>query len=373
MRIVWFSWKDRSHPLAGGAETVSGEIMDRLVRDGHSVKLITAMHTGAKEHETVEGLEIIRLGNRFTVYAKARRYFTENLSDWPDLVIDEMNTIPFGSAFVSKQKNVLLAYQLAREIWFYQMFFPVSLVGYLAEPLYLRLLSKKYSTVLTESNSTKQDMQKYGFQAKNIQTFRVGMALKPLDKLSEKQNQRIVLSLGAMRPMKRTLHAVKAFESARDKDSSLRMVIAGDTSGKYAQNVLSYIASSRHTSAIEVKGRVSNDVRLELMQTASVILVTSVKEGWGLIITEANSQGTPAIAYNVDGLRDSVKDNETGLLVANNDFATMGKAIVELINNPSKYETLRQKAWQWSKEFTFENSYQDFMSHISGTTDKNVS
>jgi len=40
-----------------------------------------------------------------------------------------------------------------------------------------------------------------------------------------------------------------------------------------------------------------------LLQKSHVLAVTSVKEGWGLVVTEANPQGTPAVVYNVDGLR----------------------------------------------------------------------
>ena len=50
-------------------------------------------------------------------------------------------------------------------------------------------------------------------------------------------------------------------------------------------------------------GRTSDDQKLELMRRASVLVSTSVKEGWGLIVTEANSMGSPAIVYDADGLR----------------------------------------------------------------------
>lgn len=364
MNIVWFSWKDRSHPLAGGAETVSGEIMDRLARDGHSVKLITSFYPGALEKQIISGTETIRSGGRYSVYFRARHYFKQNLSDWADIVIDEMNTMPFATAFYSNSRNILLTYQLARRVWFYQMTFPFSIIGYLVEPLYLRVLARKYATVLTESESTKQDLKKYGFH-RNVHIFRVGMSLEPVTVLSKKADMRTVLSLGAIRPMKRTLHAIKAFEVARDNDTNLHMIIAGDTNSDYAHRVLSYIKESRHSEAIDVRGRVSNDERLKLMRQASVILVTSVKEGWGLIVTEANSQGTPAIVYDTDGLRDSVRDHITGLIVPNGDFASMGAAISSLLKDPATYEALQESAWQWSKEFTFENSYRDFIKMVS--------
>ena len=363
MKILWLTWKDRSHPLSGGAEAVSGEIMDRLVRDGHKVKMITAKYEKSKDHETINGLEIFRVGGRYSVYLKAKKLYKEKLNGWADVVIDEMNTIPFGSGFYNKSKNILLCYQLAREVWFHQMIFPLSFIGYSLEPIMLRVISKKYPTVLTESNSTKLDMNKYGF--KNVNTFRVGMELKPLPRLGKKTRSNVILCFGSIRPMKRTLHAIKAFEIARDNNPNLKIIIAGSNQGLYARKVTKYVSKSRHSNSIDILGKVSPKKKLDLMRQADIILVTSIKEGWGLIITESNSQGTPAIAYDVDGLRDSVQDKITGLLIPNSSFQAMGNGIIDLLSNDTVYESLRHEAWQYSKNFTFENSYYDFVQIIN--------
>jgi glycosyltransferase involved in cell wall biosynthesis len=355
------SWKDINHPAAGGAELVSSEIMKRLVRDGHKVKLLTSQYKESASTSVIDGVEVYRSGNKLTVYHMASLQFKKKLSNWPDIVISEMNTIPFFGVY-SNKKNILLCYQLAREVWFYQMFFPMSLFGYLAEPIMLRAISKKYSIALTESISTKNDLMKYGFN--NVKTFNVGMGLASVKSLDNKKRSGIVLCLGSVRPMKRTLHAVKAFEYARDINKNLKMVIAGDISSSYAKKVIDYIHKSRYADFIDIKGRVSSADRIKLMSESDLILVTSIKEGWGLIVTEANSQGTPAVVYNADGLRDSVKDGQTGLLSPNSNPKAMADKIIELLSDNKKYEIIRKNAWQWSKEFTFENSYQSFLKNI---------
>jgi glycosyltransferase involved in cell wall biosynthesis len=366
MNIIWFSWKDIAHPESGGAETVSEEIRKNLLKDGHQVKLITAKYSGSKDYEKRnDGLEIYRSGNRFSVYLKAGSLYKKNFKSWADVVIDEMNTIPFMTPLYTEKntKNFLLTYQLARQVWFYQMIFPISLIGYLVEPLMLIFMSKlRYKNVLTESNSTKLDLQKYGF--KKVHVFRIGMSLEPLKSLGPKKISNSILSLGAIRPMKRTLHAVKAFELARDKNNDLTLTIAGDNSTPYAKKVIKYINNSRHKEAIDVKGRVPAKERLELMTKSDVILVTSIKEGWGLIVTEANSQGTPAIVYDTDGLRDSVKNNITGLTSMAGSYKNMSTKILELLDDDKMYKGIRQKAWEDSKQYTFENSYYDFLKAI---------
>jgi glycosyltransferase involved in cell wall biosynthesis len=227
MNIVWFSWKDINHPLAGGAETVSTEIRKRLVLDGHSVRLITSRPKNSNDFEIANGVEIYRTGGKYSVYIKAHSlYKLKKMGEWADITIDEMNTLPFGVPFYkdNQASNYLLTYQLARSVWFYQMVLPLSFIGFLLEPIYLKLISKKYRLVLTESKSTKDELIEFGFIDSKIKIFRIGMELPPAQKTNKKENSNTILYLGAFRKMKRTLHAVKAFEIASDSRPGLTMV-----------------------------------------------------------------------------------------------------------------------------------------------------
>ena len=137
------------------------KIAEKLSKAGHEVIFLAGGFRGAAEEEGINGYKVIRVGGRWTVYWEARKYYKKHLAGWPDLVIDEINTIPFFAKFYAKEKNVLFIHQLCREIWFYQMFFPFNIIGYLLEPLYLRLLSDR--EVITVSESTKDDLLGYGF------------------------------------------------------------------------------------------------------------------------------------------------------------------------------------------------------------------
>ena len=365
MKILWLTWKDKKNPLAGGAEAVNEEIAKRLAFAGHEVTLLVAGFKGALNEEIINGYKVIRLGNRWTVYWQAYKYYKKNLMGWADLVIDEINTMPFGCKFYVKEKNIIICYQLCRQIWFYQMFFPLNLLGYLIEPLYLWLLRKKI--VLTESESTKKDLQNYGFKKENIYVFNIGLEIEPAEDLNTltKAGDPTILSLGNIRSMKRCLHIIKAFEIAKQKIYNLKLAIAGDASAKYGKKVLNYINKSGYKDSITYFGRVSTDKKLELLQKSHLICVTSVKEGWGIIVTEANSQGTPAIVYDSDGLRDSVKNNQTGLICSKNNPKELAKNITYLFKNHEQYKTLQKNAWLWSKKINSEKSYQDFLEIIN--------
>ncbi|OGH04400.1 MAG: hypothetical protein A2W22_05095 [Candidatus Levybacteria bacterium RBG_16_35_11] len=78
MNILIYNWRDIKNPAAGGAEVVTHEISKRLVLKGHKISLFTSGFKGCKEKETIDGVEIIRSGGRFTVYLKAPQYYKKN-------------------------------------------------------------------------------------------------------------------------------------------------------------------------------------------------------------------------------------------------------------------------------------------------------
>ncbi len=410
-RLLWLSWKDRHHPLAGGAEVVTDQLLTRLAADGWEVMLLTARYQGSGPEQSLHGYRIIRRGNRLTVYWQAFRYYRQHLLNWPDIVVDEMNTIPFLAKWYVKQPHLLFAHMLCREIWLHQMRFPFSWLGFLLEPLYLKLLYRQ--PVITISQSTKDDLIKFGFSPSDIHIISEGIELEPVKVLTAKAwqeassvqfqasrdknigskaarvqgskniktthhsplsappgaepatHQPTLLLLGSLRKMKQPDQIVKAFEIAKLSIPSLRLEVAGAADDAYGQQVVRSLKTSPNSADIVYHGRVSENQKLQLMRDCHVICVASLKEGWGLIVTEANSQGTPAIAYNADGLRDSVRHQQTGLLTVATTPEAMAEQIVWLFNHPSQYQAMRQAAWQWSKQITFDRSYAQFKQIIA--------
>jgi glycosyltransferase involved in cell wall biosynthesis len=363
MKILWFTWKDLEHPLAGGAEVVNQQLAKRLVKDGHEVIFIVGGFKGSKpkpKQKHKDGYKIVRLGNRVSVYWKAYRYYKKNLIGWADLVIDEVNTVPFFCKFYVSEPNILFAHMLCRVIWFFELPEPLSSLGYFIEPFYLKLLNNK--PVITISKSSANDLESVGFKAENIHIISMGYEVEPIEKLTKKDKKTTptMLSLGSMRSMKQNLDQIKAFEIAKQKMPNLDLIVAGDNSGNYGKKVMKAIKKSPHSNDIDYLGKVSQSDKYKLMREAHLITVTSIKEGWGLIVTEANSQGTPAAVYNVDGLRDSVINKKTGMVTDKNNPKQLAAIIVKLLTNHKRYKAMRMKAWQWSKEITFEKSYRQF-------------
>lgn len=362
MNILWFTWKDLRHPQAGGAELINEEIAKRLVQDGHKVTFVVAGFSASKKEEELQGYRIIRLGNRWSVYYLAWRHYRRQLRGKYDLVIDEINTVPFFASYYVSERCVLFIHQLCREIWWYQIFFPLSLIGYILEPLYLRLLNRQ--KVVTVSESTKQDLIGLGFKKSRIAVISEGINAHPyqsLPPIEDKEGAPTLLYFGALRAMKRPKHVIKAFEIAKRDHPQLKLWVAGGGNGAYFKSCLKMIADSPYAADILYWGRVNDSQKEELMTKAHLILVPSVREGWGLVVSEANACGTPAIVYDVHGLRDSVKNGETGCVTLSQKPKSMATEISAVLNDQARYRQQREAAFAMSQKITFEHCYQDFL------------
>ena len=353
------AWKDAEHPSAGGAEVVKSQICQRLVRDGHTVVQLTAGFKGGAPEAYLDGCKVIRVGGRYSVYWQARRYYRCRLRGWADLVIDECNTVPFFASTYVSEKNCMVIYQLAREIWFYQMKWPLSMIGYLLEPIYLRSLNKNLA--VTICSSTRNDLLKLGFRPERVKIIRMASEAPPEKNIGVKDlsTSPTLMYFGSLREMKRPHHVVQAFIEAKTRMPELRLILAGGGEGAYLDKLMALIKSSGYSDSIICTGRVSEEEKIALMKRAHLIAVTSVKEGWGLIVTEAAAQGTPAVVYDVDGLRDSVKNGITGLVTPSSP-QDLADGIIRLLTDEGFYAQCRRAAWEWSQELTFENSYIDF-------------
>jgi len=369
MNILWITWKDNNHPEAGGAEVVCYELSKRLLADGHNVTLLTTDYANAKSESDLPGLTVIRVGSsRYTHPFQALWYYIRKLRNTYDVVIEEVNGgAPYFAVFFGRKSNrYMLYHQLGRINWLYEIPAPFSFLGYyLLVPVATRLASLARTPLITVSESSKQELNQFGFKPNKTHIISEGIQIAPLATLKgiKKFTEPTVLSHGSMRAMKRTIEQIKAFEIAKAQIPNLKLKVSGSSSGAYGRKVMDYIAQSPHKADIEYLGRTTDKQKTELMQKCHAILVTSIEEGWGLIVTEANSQGTPAVVYDVAGLRDSVQQSKTGMITAESP-AGLAEGIVATLKDRAAYDAMRHAAWEWSKAITFDQSYRDFKGAI---------
>jgi glycosyltransferase involved in cell wall biosynthesis len=100
-------------------------------------------------------------------------------------------------------------------------------------------------------------------------------------------------------------------------------------------------------------------------------VMTSSKEGWGLTVLEANACGTPVVASRVPGLRDAVRDGETGLLYAFGEVPELAGKIIRLLKDHAYREELSAEALRWSHTFTWEKAAVETLAVLKNVSSRN--
>ncbi len=348
MNVLIFNWRDIKNPEAGGAEIYTHEIAKRLVDKGYSITLFTSKFKGCKREEIIDGVRVVRAGGKYTVYLKAKEFYEKNRYIF-DVVIDEINTRPFLTPkFVDNDKIVALIHQLAREFWFYETPFPVNLIGYyILEKRWL----KNYVNIptITVSDSTKKDLESLGF--KKIFIVHNGLNVEPVDRIPEKAEKPTIIYIGRMKKAKKPQDVIEAFKIVRKEIRDVQLWMIGD----------GYLRKKLEFKVEDVKffGYVNKRTKDELVKKAWVIAVPGVREGWGQVVTDANALGTPAVGYNIPGLRDSIKHGYNGFLVDSNPKA-LATGIIEILSGDKLREELSRNAIEWAKQFSWDRSAEEF-------------
>ena len=320
-----------------------------MVEAGIEAEWFTASFPGAAAEEIVDGIRIVRKGHQWTVHLHAFRHYRGRLIGRFDLVIDQINTIPFFAPLWADVPVFLMIWQLAKEVWWYESRFPLNAIGYAAEPLYLRAYRK--TPVLTFSESTARDLQRLGFTG-DITTVPVG--IEPIRRPDQpKSSEPSFVYVGRLAPSKRVHEIIEAFALFRQASGNGRLLLIGNGPPSYVRRLLRLASRLGVSQFIELCGWLRGPAKHKRMAEAHALLMASAREGWGLVVTECNACGTPAVVYDVPGLRDSVRHLKTGLVVSP-DPRSLADGMLRLTGNPDLYQRLQEAGLRWSRTLTYE-------------------
>lgn len=353
MRILIFNWKDIQNPIAGGAEVFTHEVARRLVTWGHDVTLFCARFPGSPPESQLDGVRIVRRGNRLSVYQEAKRFWRSEGRKAFDIVIDEVNTRPFLTPKYVRDAPILcLIHQLASDVWHQELPPVVSHIGrYILEPHWLG----RYRQVptVTVSASTKSDLELLGFE--KVAIVPEGLSIEPLDGVPDKERFPTLLFVGRLVNTKRPDHAVRAHALLRRElpDTRLWMIGSG-----YMRKTLERMAAP----GVKFLGATSNQEKYRLMARAHLLLVPGVREGWGLVVIEANAMGTPAIGYNIPGLRDSIRPGASGYLVEPRPEA-LAEAAHSLLRSNQRLRLLSRTALAHARAYSWNTTARVLLSY----------
>ncbi|MEX2007744.1 MAG: glycosyltransferase family 4 protein [Candidatus Levyibacteriota bacterium] len=357
-RILILNWRDIKNPSSGGAEVLTHEIAKRWSTWGYEVSHFSSYFKGAKKEEIIDGVKIIRRGNpdarhfHRSVHFMAFLYYKKNKNKF-DVVIDEIHGLPFFTPLYVKKKKVALICEVANEIWDVNFPFPFNKIGKLIEKNYFRFYKKE--PFLTISNSTKNDLIKFGVSKKNITVLPMGITLPKKLPNFKKEKKPTMVFVGRLLKAKGIEDAIEVGKILKQDLPDIRLWVIGRGEEEYEKKLKSKAKESGLQKSVLFQGFVKQDKKFELISRSHVLVVPSTKEGFGLTVPEAGIVGTPAVAYNVGGLRDIIQNGRNGFVVDINP-SSMALGIKRILANDSLYKRLQEGATISAKKLDWDNT-----------------
>lgn len=353
MKILVANWQDRLNPQAGGAEIHLHETFGRLVARGHDVTLLCSSFEGAEARTELDGMDVHRTGGRYTFNIAAPAYYREHLRNLGfDVFVEDLNKVPLFAPYWARERVTLIVHHLFGTTAFQEASFPLAAATWLLEKPIPNVYGRLPTVAVSES--TAADLVQRGFARDRIEVIPNGVDLSfyAPSASSPKAPDPLVLYLGRLKRYKRVDLIVQAFAQIVQEHSRARLVIAGQGDAKAALETL--VQELGVTEQVEFAGFVTEEQKANLFRHAWVHMLTSSKEGWGITNIEAAACGTPTIASDVPGLRDSIQDGVTGFLVPHGDVAALTTRLREVITSPELRAQLSAQALLFARQFAWD-------------------
>lgn len=366
MRILAVNWLDLENPQAGGAEIHFFEIFGRLVQRGHEVTLICSGWKGADASRNIDGVEVRRFGGRHSFALLGRGAVRRVLSQCSyDVVVEDINKLPLYLATMTRRPCYVIVPHLFGTTAFREATLPIATLVWLAERPIPRVYRRAAFHAI--SDSTREDLIRRGVPAPSVRVIFPGVDadwFRP-DETVPRFEVPTFVYVGRLKRYKGVDTVLQAVALLREEGLDVRLQIAGKGDD---QSRLEQIASDLDLGdSVSFLGFVTEAEKRTLLRRAWALVFPSVKEGWGIANVEASACGTPTIASNSPGLRESVVDGETGILVPHRDRRALADAMKRISSGPETVATFGRSGRHFAESLSWDSAAEQTEAHIQET------
>ena len=352
MRLLAVNWQDIDNPQAGGAEIHLHEIFERLAQRGHDVSLLCGGWPGAPSRATRGGIDIHRVGTRHTFPFLAQRYYADALAKHGEhVLVEDINKVPLYTPRWGAPRVMALVPHLFGGTAFQEAPAPLAAAVWLAE----RPLARMYRGVPFEaiSESTADDLAARGIPRETIRVIHPGVhSDRFTPDTAARSPDPLFAYLGRLKRYKGVDIVLRAFARLAHPRATLHIAGSGDHRG-----ALERLAASLDLGArVSFLGFITEEQKLALLRRAWALAFASPKEGWGMTNLEAAACATPVIASDSPGLRESVVDGQTGLLVPHGDVPAMAAAMERIASSPGLVRMMGEHGRRFAEGFTWDGA-----------------
>ncbi|MEQ6901734.1 glycosyltransferase family 4 protein [Nocardioides sp. YIM 152588] len=317
-RIAVVNWRDLDHSLAGGAEIYADQFARALVEGGAEVCFVTSREPGQRRRERRDGMTVRRAGGRLGFYPASLLWLARHRRRW-DAVIDPAGGLPVFSPLVLRRGTpaLLVVHHVHQDQFGAHFPAPVAAFGRWLERVAMRRVYRRQPVVAVSTSTVREMRRRLGWSGA-IGVLENGADLPEPGSVDAgaKDPDRIVV-LGRLVAHKRVDLVLGALHDLRNEPGlagrDLRLDVIGR--GPERERLEELAQRLGVADVVTFHGFVSDEEKARLLDRASLHVCASDAEGWGQVVIDAAGRGVPTVARDVPGLRDSIRDGETGWLV----------------------------------------------------------
>jgi glycosyltransferase involved in cell wall biosynthesis len=349
------NWRDPWQDAAGGAEEYAWQMSRGLGARGARMHFVTSREPGQSRREEHDGIRLVRMGGVYSRYPLVLGWLLAHRGRF-DVVIDCMNGIPFLSPLAVSRRTrvILLVHHVHGRQFFVYLRGAMAAIGKAFEgPIARRVYRRHPAVAVSPSTATAmRDQLHWGgpiFVVPNGTP-----ALRPVNPAHADGDPAIIV-VGRLVTHKRIERVIDAADRLRQRWPGLILHIVGR--GPEHDMLKARIAQSGLQGTVRLHGYLPESEKNALLAGARLHISASEFEGWGLSVIEAASLGVPTVAPNVDGLREAVRDGETGwLATVGEDLADTIERALKEISEPERRAEVRAACTRWAAAFSWDGS-----------------
>jgi glycosyltransferase involved in cell wall biosynthesis len=315
-RVDVIAWRDFDDPEAGGSELHAHRVVSAWAAAGLDITMVTSSVPDARRVIRRDGYRVVRRSGRYSVFPRTMLSGLSGSIGGGDGLVEIWNGMPFLSPMWARSPRVVFLHHVHAEMW--KMVLPNGLaqLGHaiehrMAPPVYRR------SQIVTLSSSSKNEIvERLRIPAERVTVSPPGVepAFSPGGERSEAP---LVVAVGRLVPVKRFELLIDGLVRLKARHPDLRAVIVGE--GYERARLEALIAGHGAGGWLSLPGYVPDDELISLYRQAWVVASTSLREGWGMTVTEAGACGTPSVVTRISGHEDAVVHGRSGFLVDDQD------------------------------------------------------
>lgn len=324
----------------GGGERRFYQLAKKLVERGIQVDVITMRIRDVPDYEKIDGINVYHIGPTIenppdrSVFDFMRYFFS--VSSW--IIKNDYDLID------AQSYSPLLSSSIAARIKKTPIFgtiYDTSSSGsdqwmnhsFLASRLEKFLVNLRFDRIITISKSTINSLiNDFGVSKEKIELLYIGVDTDKYDSTGdvEKKADKIIF-VGRLIPHKHVDHLIESFEEIVKIVPDANLVIVGR--GDEKNNIIDMVSSKSLDAKVSFKENLSDEELIKEIKESEVLVLPSTREGFGMVLAEANYCNVPVVTYASGGTIDVVDDGYNGFLVEAGNIPQLTEKILLLLND----------------------------------------